>query len=171
MRRLVLAAALAAFGVASFAPAQSGESKSPAPSTIVTVAPSFETHSSGGAVLKLQATLSPGWHVNSHKPSEDYLIATAARLEPAAGVTFGDAHYPAGIQKKFAFSEAPLSVYEGTFAIEVPILWDASRPPAAISGKLEYQACNDTRCLAPTSVAFRAEVARSGLTPFVPAQP
>ena len=154
-----LAAALAAFGIASFAPAQSGESKSPAASTIVTVAPSFETHSAGGAVLKLQATLLPGWHVNSHKPSEDYLIATVARLEPIAGVTFGEAHYPAGIQKKFGFSEAPLSVYEKTFAIEVPILWDASRPPAAISGKLEYQACNDTRCLAPASVAFRAEVA------------
>ena len=150
-----LAAALAAFGIASFAPAQSGESKSPAASTIVTVAPSFETHSAGGAVLKLQATLLPGWHVNSHKPSEDYLIATVARLEPIAGVTFGEAHYPAGIQKKFGFSEAPLSVYEKTFAIEVPILWDASRPPAAISGKLEYQACDSKICFIPTSVPVR----------------
>ena len=130
MRRFGLAAATAALGIAACAAAQSGGSKSPAPSTIVTVAPSFETHAAGGAVLRLQATLSPGWHVNSHKPSEDYLIATAARLEPVPGVTFGEAHYPAGIQKKFGFSESPLSVYEGTFAIEVPVLWDASRPPA-----------------------------------------
>jgi len=157
MKRFGLAAALAALGIAACAAARSDESRSPAPSTIVTVAPSFEIHAPGGAVLLLQATLSPGWHVNSHKPSEDYLIATAARLEPFTGVTFGEAHYPAGIQKKFGFSESPLSVYEGTFAIEVPVLWDASRPPAAISGRIEYQACNDTRCLAPASVSFRAE--------------
>jgi thiol:disulfide interchange protein DsbD len=174
MRRFGFVAATAALGIAACAAAQSGESKSPAPGTIVTVAPSFETHAAGGAVLRLQATLLPGWHVNSHQPSEDYLIATAARLEPVEGATFGEARYPAGVQKKFGFSEAPLSVYEGTFAIEVPVLWDASRPPAAISGKVEYQACNDTRCLAPASVSFRAEVSaaagavRAGSASVVP---
>jgi thiol:disulfide interchange protein DsbD len=162
MRRFGFAAALAALALAACVQAQPADSKSPAPGTIVTVAPSFETHAAGGAVLRLQATILPGWHVNSHRPSEDYLIATAARLEPVAGATFGEARYPAGVQKKFGFSESPLSVYEGTFAIEVPVLWDPSRPPAAISGKIEYQACNETRCLAPASVSFRAEVSAAG---------
>ncbi len=162
MRRFGFAASLATLAIATSAAAQSAGSKSPAPGAIVTVAPSFETHEAGGAILRLQATLLPGWHVNSHQPSEDYLIATAVRLEPVAGATFGEARYPAGVQKKFSFSESPLSVYEETFAVEVPVLWtDASRPPAAISGKVEYQACNDTRCLAPASVAFRAEVSAS----------
>ena len=94
-------------------------------------------------ILRLSATIASGWHVNSHRPSEDYLIATAAKLDAQSGVTFGEPVYPTGVDKKFAFSEAVLSVYESAFAIEVPVMWDASRPPAAISGQLEYQACND----------------------------
>jgi len=103
------------------------------------------------------ATIASGWHVNSHRPSEEYLIATQAHLEPLAGITFGEPVYPEGVQKKFGFSESALSVYESAFTIEVPVLWDAARPPAAISGRVEYQACNDKSCLAPASVAFRAQ--------------
>ncbi len=130
----------------------------PARPVIVTVVPVLTAGpGAGGGVLRLSATIASGWHVNSHRPSEDYLIATEAKLDAQPGVTFGEPVYPAGVDKKFAFSEAALSVYESAFAIEVPVMWDASRPPAAISGQLEYQACNDKSCLAPASIAFRAE--------------
>ena len=116
--------------------------------------------SAGGGILRLSATIAQGWHVNSHRPSEDYLIATAAKLDAQSGVTFGEPVYPAGVDKKFAFSEAALSVYESAFAIEVPVMWDASRPPAVISGQLST-ACNDKSCLARRARVGRGTGARA----------
>lgn len=151
-----LAAVVLAAGAAARLAAQSPEPKSP-PDTasLLVVVPKLDVRSPGEGNLDLQVTIAPGWHVNSHRPSEEYLIATEARLDPASGVRFGEAKYPDGKITKFAFSESPLSVYDGTFAIEVPVTWDAARPAPALSGSIEYQACDDARCLAPASVPFR----------------
>ena len=129
------------------------------PSTLMKVAPRLESGAAGEAVLHLDCTLAEGWHVNSHKPSEEYLIATEAHVQPAKGVKVGEVvGYPGGEMKKFSFSPTSLSVYEGAFAIEVPLKVDGPIP--SLSGRVDYQACNDTRCLAPTSVAF--QLAASG---------
>lgn len=107
----------------------------------------------GEGTLLLTARLASGWHVNSHTPSEDYLIGTAVRLDETSGVEFGESKYPVGAIKKFSFSSTPLSVYEGRFTIEVPVRWSGAQAPA-LSGSLEYQACDDSRCLPPAAVAF-----------------
>jgi thioredoxin:protein disulfide reductase len=150
--RLVGAALLAA-GTAAGVAAQSPVD----PSTLMKVQPRVEVRSAGQAVLRLDCALAAQWHVNSHRPSEEYLVATEAHVDPVKGVRFGDARYPDGVMKKFAFSETPLSVYEGGFAIEIPLKFEGSAP--AFSGRVDYQACNDTRCLAPTSVPFRLAAA------------
>jgi thiol:disulfide interchange protein DsbD len=153
-----LGAALLAVATAAGLAAQSPESKaSPDPASLLKVEPRVEMRGAGEALLLLNANLASGWHVNSHKPSEEYLVATEARLDPAAGIRAGEARYPDGMMKKFAFSETPLSVYEGSFAIEIPLRFDGAAP--ALSGRIDYQACNDTRCLAPTSVSFRTAAA------------
>ena len=50
----------------------------------------------GEATLRLVARVQSGWHVNANPPSQDYLIATEARLAPAAGLVLGAVRYPAG---------------------------------------------------------------------------
>jgi thiol:disulfide interchange protein DsbD len=109
------------------------------------------------ATLRVENTLASGWHVNSHRPSEDYLIATSIRLEPSPGMRPGEPKYPEGKMKKFSFADKPLSVYEGTFSIEVPLAISGNAP-AEVTGAVEFQACNDTQCLAPASVPFRARL-------------
>ncbi|MEO8347482.1 MAG: protein-disulfide reductase DsbD N-terminal domain-containing protein, partial [Acidobacteriota bacterium] len=150
-----LAAAIFSAGAAARLAAQSPEPGSPQNAANLLVVPTLDVRSPGDGTLELRATLASGWHVNSHRPSEEYLIATEARLDPADGVRFGEARYPDGKMMKFGFSEAPLSVYDGSFSITVPVTWDAARPAPALSGSIEYQACNDTKCLAPASVKFR----------------
>jgi thiol:disulfide interchange protein DsbD len=151
----------AALLAAAIAPPLAGQPAAPrgSPAALLEVAPRVEIRSAGEAVLRLDAKLASGWHVNSHHPTEDYLVATEARLDPAPGVRFGDPRYPEGVQKKFAFSESPLSVYEGSFTIDVPLRLEPPGPVPALSGRIEYQACNDTRCLAPASIAFKTEAA------------
>ena len=114
----------------------------------------------GRGTLALKATLASGWHVNSHKPSEDYLIPTTVTLAEQPGVKFGEPRFPEGKMEKFAFSETPLSVYAHDFTIEVPVEWTGAAAPA-VSGTVEFQACNDAQCLAPASVAFRTGGAAS----------
>jgi thiol:disulfide interchange protein DsbD len=122
---------------------------------LLTVRARLDTQGAGRGTLRLEATLAEGWHANSHVPSEEYLIPTAARLAPADGVSFGEARYPDGVLRKFAFSEKPLSVYEKQFSIEVPVTWSGASAPE-ISGTIEYQACNDRQCNPPASAAFRS---------------
>jgi len=126
------------------------------PNEIVTVEARVAPASAGIAILRVDAKIAASFHVNSHKPSEDYLIPTSVSLTLPAGVKAGEPKYPAGAMKKFSFAEKPLSVYEGAFTVEIPVTW-GSESPAAIAGKLDFQACNNTQCYAPASIAFRAE--------------
>ncbi len=134
----------------------------PQPSTLLKAEARVLPAGAGTAALRIDATLAAGWHVNSHHPSEDYLIATSVRLDSSAGVRFAEPKYPEGRMKKFAFADKPLSVYEGSFSVEVPLTL-AGVPPPEITGAVEFQACNDTQCLAPASVLFRART--SGAAP------
>jgi thioredoxin:protein disulfide reductase len=130
----------------------------PSPATLVKTDARIVPGAGGAAVLTVDATLASGWHVNSHQPSENYLIATSLKLDPSPAVRFGEPKYPPGKMKKFAFAEKSLSVYEGAFSIEVPYTV-AGTAPSELTGSLEFQACSDTQCLAPASVPFRARVA------------
>jgi len=102
---------------------------------------------------KVTIQLRPGYHCNSNKPSEDYLIPlkltwSPGPLEPAEVV------YPQPHMEKYSFSETPLSVYSGDFAIttkfKVPATANAGT--TFLSGKLRYQACNDRMCLPPKTI-------------------
>ncbi len=148
MRR---AAAALLFGLAAVVLAAPGP---PDPATLLTVDGTLAaSHESGKGMLTVHAKLAQGWHTNSHKPSEDYLIPTSLKLTSEEGVTFGEPRYPEGKLEKFSFSDKPLSVYAGDFSMEVPVFWTGA--PPSVSGSVEFQACNDTQCLAPASVPFR----------------
>lgn len=127
----------------------------PSPAELVTIEARIETAAGPGAgVVRVEARVASGWHVNSRRPSEEYLIATEVKLDPAPGTEPGEPRYPEGKNKKFAFADKPLSVYEGWFTIDVPVSWSAA--PAEMAGSFGFQACNDTQCLPPVSVRFRA---------------
>jgi len=102
----------------------------------------------------------PGFHVNSNKPSEDYLIPTQLLPDLPAGFKVLRTTYPAGKLIKFEFSEKKLSVYEGTFTLRMRI----QAPTGAPLGKttlpltLRYQACNDFACLPPVKIPVALEI-------------
>jgi DsbC/DsbD-like thiol-disulfide interchange protein len=112
------------------------------------------------------AEVLPGYHLNDHHPSLDYLIPTEVKLEPSKQVTVKDITYPKGELKKFAFSDALLSVYEGTVRVDVALEIEHKTLPGnyEVKGQLAYQACNDHACLPPTSapLLFSFKVVRRG---------
>ena len=107
-----------------------------------------------------------GYHINDHHPTLDYLIPTEVKVEPSKEVTVSGITYPKGELARFAFSDAPLSVYEGTVRVDVAFQLEHKVPPGeyGVKGKLTYQACNDHACLPPASVplSFSFKVVRRG---------
>jgi len=107
------------------------------------------------ATTTLTIKIAEGWHINSSQPTLDYLIPTAVNLD-AGSVELVEARFPEGAMVKLGFAAKAISVYTG--ATEVPLLVavPAGAPAGrrSTSGKLSYQACNETACLAPAQVSF-----------------
>src|SRR4051794_20663738 len=90
------------------------------------------------------ATIQSGWHINSNKPLDDFVIPTKLSFDDADLVS---AEYPPHTVRSFTFSGGQkLAVFEGT--IQIPFTAKL-KTGDTIHGKLHYQACNDTVCLPP----------------------
>ena len=100
------------------------------------------------------ANIAPGFHINDHKPTLDYLIPTEWKIEPSGQVSVEKVVYPKGQLKKFAFSDTQLSVYEGALTVGALLKIDRKVRPGtyALRGQFNYQACNDHACLPPKAV-------------------
>jgi DsbC/DsbD-like thiol-disulfide interchange protein len=128
-------------------------------------------HADSPLELAVLAQVAAGYHLNEHKPSLDYLIPTELKVDPSDQFTVKNVVYPKGTLKKFAFSDVPLSVYEG--AVVVGALLQAGKAvpagPYTLKGKFAYQACNDHACLPPSSVPLTVTI--KIVPPNVPLKP
>lgn len=114
----------------------------------------------GGLVsVPVSVGLQPGYHVNSHTPSEDYLIPLRLTWDESL-LKAQQTTYPKPEFRKYSFSEKPLAVYTGAFEIQTRFEVPSTAPlgMAVISGKLRYQACNDSMCLPPRTVEIKIPV-------------
>jgi len=102
-----------------------------------------------------------GYHMNSHHPSDAYLIPTTLTPQVPAGFQLVDTIYPDGHSQKFSFSpDKPLDVYSGSVTVKLKMLTQTSAPLGAITipMTLRYQACNDSTCLPPVKLPVEAQV-------------
>lgn len=108
-------------------------------------------------VLKIR----PGFHVNAHEVSAEYLIATELRADVPAGFKMSDVIYPKGTLETFAFAKnKPLNVYSDSVIVRLPltVLPNAPLGEQHLAMKLRYQACSTEICLPPVSKDVDATV-------------
>ncbi len=103
---------------------------------------------------RVELHVAPGWHINANKPSEEFLIPTVVTLD---GNQPADLVYPPTIERKLAFNDAPLQLYEGRVELSfaLPEKAEAEAASEAISARevtLSVQACSDKICLEPETV-------------------
>ncbi len=112
------------------------------------------------ATILVRVRIRPGWHINAHRPSADYLIGTRLSLAPDSNVELIRVDYPDGDQKQFAYSSDRLSVYQGDVVIRAMVRLKRSTSPGriALPFTLYYQPCNERACQAPTQLAISAPV-------------
>jgi thiol:disulfide interchange protein DsbD len=110
--------------------------------------------------IAVVAKISPGFHINAHMPSEDYLIPTKVMADLSPGVFLVETTYPRGVMRAFRFSKTPLRVYEGSFTVLMKLRANGSAPlgPQKIGLTVGYQACNQDACLPPTKIPVTADV-------------
>ncbi len=103
------------------------------------------------ASATLVATIKEGFHVNSNKPVQDYLIPSRVELLESPAFALEKQEFPAGELKSFGFSDEQLSVYEGTLRVPFKLRAKPEATPGAHTLRLafHYQACNDKFCLRP----------------------
>ncbi len=97
--------------------------------------------------------ISEGWHINSDKPKEDFLIPTNL-VSQDPRFQFAEIVYPDSKDLKFEFSEKPVSVFDGTLHIGALLRIDAGLQEGdyRIPIRITYQACNNQSCLPPSSL-------------------
>ena len=122
--------------------------------------------------IAVVAKISPGFHINAHEPSEDYLIPTKVLADLPPGIALVETAYPRGVMRAFRFSKTPLRVYDGSFTVKMKLRAEAAAPlgPKKIGLTIGYQACNQDACLPPTKIPATAELEIAAVdTPTHPA--
>ena len=143
------------------APNSASESSSPAASpaaqritsegVVKAAAQRVEMSAGGSAEAIVRLTIQSGYHVNANPPTFPYLKATALEISPSDGVSVAFLTYPNGLNKKFAFAEQPLAVYEGDTDLKATLKADkaAKKGERSIPARLRIQACDDQVCYPP----------------------
>lgn len=130
-----------------------------APTLTVAAIPTVKAIKGSTATVVLKASLPAGYHANTNKPTESYLIPLSLKWT-AGPMEMESVEYPKGTLEKYSFSDKPLSVVTGQFAIttkfKVPAT--AANGPAAQTGTLRYQACDNKACYPPKNVPVNITV-------------
>jgi hypothetical protein len=107
--------------------------------------------------VALHFRIAPGLHINSHTPSEDYLIPTTFTIPDGAGVKLQAATYPAGATLTLPMDpKTKLNVYTGEFIIQTRIV--STPGNHLIEAKLRFQACDQAQCMPPKTIPVAIDV-------------
>jgi thiol:disulfide interchange protein DsbD len=106
--------------------------------------------------LEIILKITNPYHINPQIPSDPILVPTTISLDGGKDVRFSSVEFPEPEVKILDFSEMPLAIYEGTLVLttSVSLPENFSGSTLNIQGNLEYQACDDSTCMAPASLEF-----------------
>ena len=156
--------ALMAFGVTAFLAAPLTGQDAPgkkSPSVTMSPAPLADVIRGKSNPVELEFHVASGFHINSNKPSAEYLIPTVLKLDPPTDIAVGKITYPPGQEMSFAFApNEKLSVYSGAFTLTVSVRPLSSVLPGKYEfhGNLRSQACDNAACYPPKNLPVRFEV-------------
>jgi thiol:disulfide interchange protein DsbD len=103
-----------------------------------------------GVKLNIEKT----WHINSNKPHDEFLIPSGLTIDSSGYFSIDKIVYPHPKDIKLAFSDRPLSVWEGEILIGglIKVSKDIEPGKYPIVVEFNYQSCNDQTCLPPVTV-------------------
>jgi uncharacterized protein len=141
--------------VAPTAAATAAATPTPQAQVVTATAEEVKLEAGGAGEATVRLDIARGYHVNANPASDRFYVATELSAEPLAGVvTAGKPVYPPGVQRKLGFAEKPLSLYEGSVRLKLPL----RAAPGAAKGRhtlratIRVQPCNDEACQQPRNI-------------------
>lgn len=109
------------------------------------------------SVIEMHFRVNHGMHINSHTPSQKWLIPTSLRMVPSPDLKLQQADFPAGGDYSLAaMPKIRLRVYTGDFVVRAHIL--AQPGQHVLQGTLRYQACDTNSCYPPREAPIAVDV-------------
>jgi Disulphide bond corrector protein DsbC len=111
--------------------------------------------------VELGFRITPGFHINSNVPHQEYLRKTELKLDAPTDILVRKITYPDGEDRSFPFApDEKINVYSGDFTVTVDVRPLKTVLPTnyAVHGKLNYQACDNAACYPPRSLPVSFEV-------------
>jgi len=108
--------------------------------------------------VRVTIDLHDGWHINSNRPLQDYLIGTELK---GTTVSLTNTTYPDPTRRTLGFQSEELSLYEGSVVIDAAMN-DSTDSMALTTLELTLQACNDEICLAPETLVLKLPYSSQG---------
>ena len=104
--------------------------------------------------VTVEITIPDNWHVNANIAADEFLKPSSIEIS-AKGVHFGDPKWPEPIKEYSEALDLENLVFKGYFQIKLPVdSIDADYDTLTTQATFHYQACDNSICLAPSSVTF-----------------
>ncbi len=114
-----------------------------------------KVHPGETVMVPIRFKVDAGMHVQANPASRKNLIPTTLVFEVTRGLEIGAAVYPLGKPFRLKGTDGDIATYDGEVEIRVP-LTATSKAKAGrrkLKGKLRYQACEETSCFFPMTLA------------------
>lgn len=141
-------------GPSATATATPAPTRAPQAQPVTATAEEASLNAGGAGEASVRLDITQGYHTHANPATDKFYIATELRAEPLEGITPGKPVYPPGVPRKLGFAEKPLSLYEGSVSIRLPLRADKGAPRGrhTLRAKLRVQPCNDEACLPPRDI-------------------
>lgn len=106
--------------------------------------------------LHLTATIQPGWHLYSQKQPEDAIAQpTSFTFNNNPLLNFDGTVKELGKVEKYTDKVLDVSAYQYSNKVKfVQVVKLKGKVKTAVTGKLEFQTCDDKKCLPPKTIPF-----------------
>ena len=110
------------------------------------------------AIVTIQ--VAAGWHINANPASLEFLVPTELSFKSDVALDVISIEYPTGAEIDLGFADQPLLVYDGRVKLRATLKLRLGVAPGTrgqMTLTVEYQACDDARCLPPSSLKLPLE--------------
>jgi hypothetical protein len=156
----IVLAGLVATQLAPFARTQAIKDSLPLPAAdaVEFVSPTQITVPAGRtALVDLHFRIAGGLHINSHEPSDKFLVPTRLAVVEAPGLNVTAVDFPPGTAYTFPFAPGQkFSVYTGDFVLHAHL--KAQPGEHSLDAGLHYQACDANSCMPAKTIPVSVTV-------------